>query len=284
MLQEKSFDTGTVTINYAEGPPSGPPLVLLHGGGDRWQYLQPLLPALTPHWHVYALDLRGHGKSGRVPRSYRPEEYVVDIIAFVTNQLDRPFFLFGHSLGGCVALLTAAQLGDKVQALVLGDPPLNLKRFVETESSEAQVSMWGALRDAGVSARSVPELASALAEITGQEAGQLQDWAERLSQADPDVIMYQADGRLDEYVQNVDVDAALRRLACPVLFVQGDPARGAMIADEDLEHLLSLPANGQHVRIEGSGHDLGLDTGETASLLDAITRFLETLDRVPEKY
>jgi pimeloyl-ACP methyl ester carboxylesterase len=65
MLQEKRFDTGTVTLKYAEGPPAGPPLVLLHGGGDRWQQFQPLMPGLMAHRHVYALDMRGHGKSGR---------------------------------------------------------------------------------------------------------------------------------------------------------------------------------------------------------------------------
>ena len=36
MLKEKKFDTGVVEINYAEGPNAGTPLVLLHGGGDRW--------------------------------------------------------------------------------------------------------------------------------------------------------------------------------------------------------------------------------------------------------
>jgi hypothetical protein len=43
MLKEQTFDTGTVTINYAEGPPSGSPLVLLHSGGDRWQSFLPIL-------------------------------------------------------------------------------------------------------------------------------------------------------------------------------------------------------------------------------------------------
>jgi pimeloyl-ACP methyl ester carboxylesterase len=282
MIQEKTFDAGIVTLNYAEGPPSGPPLVLLHGGGDRWQYFQPLLPALKSHGHVYALDLRGHGKSGRVPGSYRPEEYVVDVTAFVERQLDEPVILFGHSLGGWVALLTAAQLGDKVRALVLGDPPLNVNHFVQFEGSEAQVGMWRALRNALQPARSVPELASALAEMTGQEAAGLHEWAEALNQTDPDVILYHAEGRIDEYVRNVDLEGALCRLACPVLLIQGDPAHGAMIADEDAERVLSLLTNGQHVRIEGVGHDLGLNTGETVSLLDAMTGFLETLGSKPE--
>ena len=70
MLTEKRFDTGTLTINYAEGPMNGSPLVLLHGGTARWQELNPLITELEHHWHVYACDKRGHGKSDRAA-SYR---------------------------------------------------------------------------------------------------------------------------------------------------------------------------------------------------------------------
>jgi pimeloyl-ACP methyl ester carboxylesterase len=276
MLQEKAFYTGIVTLNYAEGPSSGPPLVLIHGGGDRWQMFQPLLPTLTRRWHVYAPDMRGHGKSGRVPRGYRPEDYVQDITAFVTRQLDSPAILFGHSLGGWVALLTAAQLGDRVRALVLGDPPLNLERFVAVESSETRVAMWRALRDLGEAGLSSSEWAIALAEMSGTDVVDQLGWAESLSQADPDALFYHVTGRIDEYVQNVDVDGALRQLTCPVLLIQADPAHGAMVTDEDAEHVLTLLANGRHVRLDGSGHNLGLDTAQVSLLLGALVEFLES--------
>src|SRR5437879_880800 len=97
VLSEKSFDTGEVILNYAEGPPAGPPLVLLHGTGGRWQVWEYLLPQLTPHWQVYALDLRGHGKSGRVARQYRVVDYTRDVVAFIEH-LSEPAVLIGHSL------------------------------------------------------------------------------------------------------------------------------------------------------------------------------------------
>lgn len=100
MLKEGTFNADGVMINFAEGPPSGSPLILLHGGGDRWQHFLPIIPSLVMRWHVYALDLRGHGKSGRVPGHYRPEHYVADIMAFLKSQLAERVILFGHSLGG----------------------------------------------------------------------------------------------------------------------------------------------------------------------------------------
>ena len=72
MPQEKIFDTGKVRINYLDyGSPSAEPLIMLHGGAWRWQEYLSLIPSLSQRWHVYAMDLRGNGKSGWVPERYR---------------------------------------------------------------------------------------------------------------------------------------------------------------------------------------------------------------------
>jgi pimeloyl-ACP methyl ester carboxylesterase len=266
-----------VTINYAKGPPSGAPLVLLHGGGDRWQNFLPILPALTMRWHVFALDLRGHGKSGRVPQQYRPEDYVTDVTAFIERQVNEPVALFGHSLGGWVALLTAARLGERVRALILGDPPLNIAHFVANESQESQIGMWQAMRELVKSGISVAEMASALADMVGADAAHCRGWAKTLSQVDPDAAQYHAEGRIHEYVENVDVDGALARVTCPVLLLQADPSQGGMVSDQDAEHVLSLLADGLHIKLEGADHNLGLNTWQVAPLLRAVMDFLESL-------
>lgn len=293
MLKEGTFDADGVMINFAEGPPSGPPLVLLHGGGDRWQHFLPIIPNLVMRWHIYALDLRGHGKSGRVPGQYRPEHYVGDIVAFLESQLAERVILFGHSLGGWIALMVAAELMDKLQALILGDPPLCMERFLAIEGSEERVELWGAMRGLAGSGLSVLELASELADmpvsvpgqdtpmrygdLPGTDAAHLRGWAKALSQVDPDVAQYHAEGRLDEYVRKVDLDSALQRVTCPVLLLQGDPSQGGVVSDSDAEYALSLLPDGLHVQLEGTGHDLGLGAWQVAPLLRAVMDFLESL-------
>ena len=65
MAQEKFFDTGKVKINYVDyGSASGEPLVMLHGGAWCWQEYLSLIPSLFQRWYVYAMDLRGNGRSG----------------------------------------------------------------------------------------------------------------------------------------------------------------------------------------------------------------------------
>jgi len=291
MLREQTVNLGAVTINFAEGPPSGPPLVLLHGGGDRWQHFLPIIPSLALRWHVFALDLRGHGRSGRLPGEYRPEHYVADIVAWLEHHLSERAILFGHSLGAWVALMATAQRTEKVRALILGDPPLNIERFLAIEGSEERISMWRTMRGLAGSDLPVPELASALAglpvpgqgtplrfgDLPGMDAAHLRAWARALSQVDPDVVQVHAEGRLDEYVKHVDLDAALGRIPCPVLLIQADPSHGGVVIDSDVETALSLLSDGMHVQLEGAGHDLGLGMWQVAPLLRAVTNFLESL-------
>ena len=153
--------------------------------------------------------------------------------------------------------------------------------------------MWCTMRELAGSDLSVPELASALAglpapvpgqdtpgrlgDLPGMDDAYLRAWATTLSQVDPDVAQYHAEGRLDEYVEQVDLDAALRRIPCPVLLIQADPSHGGVVIDSDVDTALSLLSDGMHVQLEDAGHDLGLGTWQVAPLLRAVTNFLESL-------
>ena len=79
----------------AEGPPAGPPVVLLHGVTGRWQRYLHLLPVLTQRWHVVAADLRGHGRSGHVDGGYGIMQYAQDMIGLIQHLGDGPAVVIG---------------------------------------------------------------------------------------------------------------------------------------------------------------------------------------------
>jgi len=57
-------------IYYLEGPDNGPKLLLLHGQQVSCYDYAKVLPKLSKHFHIYALDYYGHGNSSKNPDKF----------------------------------------------------------------------------------------------------------------------------------------------------------------------------------------------------------------------
>src|SRR5271165_4215759 len=95
------------------------PVLLIHGfGGDlySWQFNQ---PALAEGGAVYAVDLPGHGGSGKeVPDA--DLEGLAGAVRGTMDALEIPrAHLVGHSLGGAIALALALHASDRVASATL---------------------------------------------------------------------------------------------------------------------------------------------------------------------
>jgi pimeloyl-ACP methyl ester carboxylesterase len=103
---------------YVETHGSGRPLILLHGGLGSGEMFGPVIPALAERHQVIAVDLQGHGRTADIDRPIDIRLMADDIAALIDHlRLDKPD-LVGYSLGGGVALLTAAKYPAKVGRLV----------------------------------------------------------------------------------------------------------------------------------------------------------------------
>jgi pimeloyl-ACP methyl ester carboxylesterase len=286
-FQEHSFDAGVVTINYATGPPSGPPLVLLHGGSARWQDWRPAMRYLAPRWHVYAPDLRGHGLSGRVPGRYRLQDYADDTIAFLQQRIGEPVRLFGGSLGGEVALLVAAQCPDYVRAVVVGDSPLDIETMRDQFRDRDRVAAW---RDLAGDRLSIDEIAEALKDTLTEVPDQpglvtmREKWGEdspvfaalatRLYYNDPDMLTALLDD-FETTMEGYEMESLLPTIHCPVLLLQADPKAGGLMTDAEVERALPLLAHPQHAMLKGTSHILFTDEHKEL-VLRTIEAFLES--------
>ena len=52
-------------INYGEVSNEKPALLLIHGQMSAWEDYALVLPELGKNWHIYAVDVYGHGESTR---------------------------------------------------------------------------------------------------------------------------------------------------------------------------------------------------------------------------
>jgi pimeloyl-ACP methyl ester carboxylesterase len=123
------FHSHRLKLHYWDyGCDGKPPLVLVHGGLDHARSWDWVAGALRDDYHVYALDLRGHGDSQWAPGAiYSVAEHVLDLAALCDVIDARPLTLIGHSLGGGITLVYAGCFPDAVRKVVaiegMGPPP-----------------------------------------------------------------------------------------------------------------------------------------------------------------
>lgn len=114
---------------HPEGDPAGT-VMLIHGLAEhigRYDYLANALTAAN--YAVYAVDLRGHGRSGG-KRSFVREydEFMSDLERFAalvnTEHPHLPMVVLGHSMGGHLALGYTLRFPTRVAGLALSGPAL----------------------------------------------------------------------------------------------------------------------------------------------------------------
>jgi pimeloyl-ACP methyl ester carboxylesterase len=270
------FNAKAVKLNYVEyGASSGKPLVMLHGGAWRWQEYLSLIPSLGRRWHIYALDLRGNGRSGWVPGQYRLEDFREDNAEFV-SRLNAPAVLVGHSIGGVIALMVAARHPDKVKALIIEDSPLTLENYRRIiDASRDMFRLWLDLKK---SAQSEQDLSLALAEAYKAYPGITSAWILFFSgclwQLDPtffNVLLHDFEG----FTKGYDYKQILTKIDCPVLFLRGEPKLGAVMTDDEIAWLRQNFSNVKCGLIDGVGHLLHLQDHGQTPVLTAMMAFLE---------
>jgi len=289
MPRERRFHTGTVELNYGEGPANGPPFVILHGGSGSWRYADALVDLLVERWHVFAPDFRGHGRSGHVHGRYRLRDYAEDTAAFLGHVVREPAVVYGHSLGGEVAIMVAAQHPASVRAVIVGDAPLSKEdHATEEPGHRAMNELWHRL-----AGRPMAEITAALKEMpvavpgaaarvrAGDAFGEDSPWfdfqAENLHRLDPGMLAAVLEGP-EVMLEGYEPDTLLPAITCPVLLLQADAAVGSVLSDADVEIGLRLLPRAIHLRLEGVGHELHGQAGPRVQrVLDAIVPFLETV-------
>lgn len=102
---------------YSESRGKGLPVVFLHGFGEDHTLWDNLADSLSKSFEVIALDLPGFGKSERLAGKFTIDEVAEKVYVHLTEELNlSQFSIFGHSLGGYVAL----SLADNHSESILG--------------------------------------------------------------------------------------------------------------------------------------------------------------------
>ncbi|MEV0689370.1 amino acid adenylation domain-containing protein [Streptomyces sp. NPDC050388] len=113
-------------IHYRVRGSGSTALVFIHGLGCDASYWDRQIPFFEERFTVIALDLAGHGRSGKDRWKWTIEAFAQDVAAVVEHAGATDVVLIGHSLGGPVMLAAAPLLGGVVQGMIGVDTLHNL--------------------------------------------------------------------------------------------------------------------------------------------------------------
>ena len=118
---EKTFKASKCNLNFFEHNIGAQETILfIHGWTAGWEVWMNDIEKYGAKYNIYAVDLPGHNKSGKLER-YTLENYFDPIYEFFSS-LNKELILVGHSLGASLSFLIATK-SQNISKLVLEDPP-----------------------------------------------------------------------------------------------------------------------------------------------------------------
>ncbi len=271
---------GNRLVADVAGAEDGPPVVLLHGGGQTRHSWGTTLTALAARgWRAYSVDLRGHGDSDWAPDGdYSLDAFAGDVRA-VAAALGRPAALVGASLGGISSLAAAGEHPEDGigRALVLVDVAPRIE-----EGGRNRIGQFmGEHMDDGFA--SLEEVADAIQRYNPHRprprdlAGLRKNLRERDGRWywhwDPQFIRSMPappDETRTALGDPQRLEAAARNVRVPVLLVRG--LVSDLLSEAGAQELLALIPQAQMVSVEGAGHMVAGDRNDLFN--DAVVRFL----------
>jgi pimeloyl-ACP methyl ester carboxylesterase len=231
---------------------SGPPLVLVHGHGLRWQDWMPVLPALAEHHEVIALDLPGFGASPRDETDPSAPGYAARVEFFFEELgLERPA-VAGFSMGGGIAL-ELARRGSVSSAVALC--PIGF--WTPRERAWCQASVRRVRASSRITPR--PLLEAVVRSRVGRTAALIQVYAKPW-RLDPDAVMEAIDAQANAASFDAAADAfgrytfhdAEELRGVPLTVAWGD--RDYLLLSRQAARARRVLPWARHVTLHGCGH------------------------------
>jgi pimeloyl-ACP methyl ester carboxylesterase len=272
---------GNDLVADVEGDPAGPPVVLLHGGGQTRHSWGTTLETLAAQgWRAYSVDLRGHGDSAwAADGDYTLDAFAGDVAA-IARVLEAPA-LVGASLGGISSLAAIGERPDEhiARALVLVDVA---PRIEEVGRNRIGAFMAEHVDDGFAS---LDEVADAIQGYNPHRPRptNLDGLRKNMRQHDDGRWYWHWDpafitGRLggpDEtrssLVDPLRLQSAARGINVPTLLVRGRVSD--LLSEEGARELLELVPHARFADVAGAGHMVAGDRNDVFN--DAVVTFLD---------
>jgi pimeloyl-ACP methyl ester carboxylesterase len=273
---------GNRMVADVAGDPADPPVVLLHGGGQTRHSWGTTLHTLgTRGWHVYSVDLRGHGDSEwATDGDYTLDALSGDVLA-ITRTFPTPPALVGASLGGISSLAAIGEHPDEQVAsalvLVVVAPRIEEagRNRIGEFMAERMEQGFGSLDEVADAIQRYNPHRPRPSNLKGLEKNlRRRDDGRWYWHWDPAFISGKLGGKDETRSSLVDperLQAAARALTVPTLLVRGRVSD--LLSEEGAQEFLQLVPHARLVDVTGAGHMVAGDRNDLFN--DAVVGFLD---------
>jgi pimeloyl-ACP methyl ester carboxylesterase len=177
-------------LHYVSAGTDGSPVLLVHGFPETWWIFRKLIPLLSEHHRVFAVDLRGFGDSARADAGHDSATAAEDVRALIAHLNVGSVHLTGQDISGPTTFRVAATHPEFVRsytAIETGLPGFGMETL-------ADVTHGGAWHIGVLAAPGIPEML-----LSGRERAFLADYAFPSLNATPDAFN---EDDVDEFVRS----------------------------------------------------------------------------------
>ncbi|WP_340673955.1 alpha/beta hydrolase [Enterobacter asburiae] len=129
------------TVRWQDLPGTGDPVVFIHGLGcaSSYEYPRVVHDPLFGARRAILIDLPGSGYSDKPERySYKTTDQAHVVAELIDHLKLDAFWLYGHSMGGSIAIETAVLLASRVKGLMVSEPNFHAGGGMFSRSIAAQ--------------------------------------------------------------------------------------------------------------------------------------------------
>jgi pimeloyl-ACP methyl ester carboxylesterase len=242
-VSERYVHTGNIALNVAEwAPPNddAPVMVLIHGYGSNRHTWGRVSDKFSTQFHLFAVDLRGMGRSGRFGKYAERQTWAEDISDCIPMLTKKPVVLVGHSLGGWVTAAVASRNPELVSHAVLAEPysgaNSEVRKRERMRSNEQREARANQIRNASTPEDLLPFVSQ---EYEGASEDSLRRVARMWFELDPIL----ESGRTNPREEHETFDEMFTSIQCPTILIQGAADKGGIMSDEEAERVRDLIPN-----------------------------------------
>ena len=245
----------------------GEPIIILHGLFGMLDNWRSMARSLEEQYQCILADLRNHGKSPHA------EEIDYNLMAEdVKEVMDHlrleTVHLWGHSMGGKVAMQLALAYPERIKTLVV----IDISPRAYPPHHDNVLDAIGAIHPGEIADRSEAE--QILRNHLGADEATIQFLLKNLSRKSSGGFVWKANmpvlvREYDSLMHGISSDRSVKK---PVLFVRGELSNS--VKDEDWPEIQQLFPEARLVTIPGAGHWVHADKPD--ELKAAILAFMET--------